>query len=322
MENTSQLLQRHEDSFAGHHTLVVDVSDPSLGEILPGASLHSDLYGVRGAEASPLPEVSEHHRRAVIVLPKSGQRLEMLLAALAGQCRERLEVWLVGPTRGGVRGGVNRLKRFADDVEQVDSARHCKLFRGWLRPGPAAGLADFAARWRARELELVSYPGVFSHGRVDEGTAELLPFVETGSRRVLDMGCGYGLLSACLARAGHELVSVDRSATAVEATRATLAANGFQGEVRGGDLYQPVAERFDEIWTNPPFHEGMQRTLDVTEQLIRQAPAHLSRDGSLTLVCNLGLPYEDSLGDVFREVEMLSESRRFRVYRASLPYAP
>lgn len=316
MQNTSQLLQRHEDRFAGGDTLVVDVSDASLGEILPGASLHSDLHGVRGALAASLPGLSEQHRRAVIVLPKSGERLDMLLAVLAGQCRQPLETWLVGPTRGGVRGGVTRLKRFADDVEQVDSARHCKLFRGWLRPGPAVGLTDFAARWRACDLELVSYPGVFSHGRVDEGTAELLPFIENGSRRVLDMGCGYGLLSACLARAGREPVSVDRSATAVEATRATLEANGLQAEVRGGDLYQPVAERFDEIWTNPPFHEGMQRTLDVTERLIRQAPEHLSRDGCLTLVCNLGLPYEDTLEAVFRRVELLRESRRFRVYRA------
>lgn len=316
MENTSLLLQRHEEFFAGPDTLVVDVTDPALGEVLPGADLYTDLYAIRGAQAAVLPTLGERHRRVVVILPKSGERLEMLLQILAGQCREPLELWLVGPTRGGVRGGVTRLGRHADAVEQVDSARHCKLFRAQLRPGPECGLADFAKRWRAGELQLESYPGVFSHGRVDEGSRELLAFVEAGRRRVLDMGCGYGLLSASLARAGAEVISVDRSVCAVCATGATLAANQLPADVRGGDLYQPVAERVDEIWSNPPFHEGTRRTLGVSERLIRQAPDYLAADGSLTLVCNLGLPYETLLRDSFRRVELLRSTPRFRVFRA------
>lgn len=317
MENTSRLLQRHEDIFSGPETLVVDLADPALGEILPGAGLHADLFGVRGAQAAPLPMLDDAHERAVIVLPKSGERLDMLLRALAGQRREPLEVWLVGPVRGGIRGGVTRLAGHADDVEQIDSARHCKLFRARLRPGPAVTLEDFARRWREQDLTLVSYPGVFSHARLDEGSLELLPLIDDGERRVLDIGCGYGLLSACLARAGAAVTSVDRSATAVAATTDTLSANGLAGEVRGGDLYQPVnGERFREIWTNPPFHEGTRRTLDVTERLIRGAPEHLSADGMLTLVCNHGLSYDVLLRAAFRRVELLRQTRRFLVYRA------
>lgn len=315
MENTSLLLQRHEDLFAGPDTLVVEVDDPELGELLPGATLHTDLYGLRGAGVAPLPTLEERHRRAVVVLPKSGERLEMLLRALAGQCNEPLEIWLVGPARGGVRGGATRLARFADNVEPMDSARHCKLYRGYLRPGPPVSLADFAARWSHGEIALESYPGVFSHGRLDEGSAELLPLIETGERTVLDMGCGCGLLSACLARAGARVTAVDRSATAVAATRATLAANGLEGEVQGGDLFMGMTTRFREIWSNPPFHEGTRRTLAVTERLIRRAPEHLHPGGMLTLVCNLGLGYEALLREEFPRVETLRQSRRFQVLR-------
>ena len=144
-----------------------------------------------------------------------------------------------------------------------------------------------------------------------------MPLIDDGARDVLDMGCGYGLLSACLARAGARVTSVDRSATAVAATTDTLAANGLAGQVRGGDLYQPVTgERFHEIWTNPPFHEGIRRTLDVSARLIRGAPEHLYADGALTLVCNHGLSYDVLLREAFRRVELLRQTGRFLVYRA------
>ena len=318
MENTTRLLQRHEATLAGHHVLVVEADDPALAG-LPARSLqlHSDDSSLADRQSGWLPMLSADTDLLVIILPKSRDRLRLLLASLAGQIATPMRVWLVGPTGGGIKGGATDLADYADNVIAEDSARHCKLFSASLRPAPFS-LDGQRRYWHCDGLQIVSYPGVFSHGRLDEGSALLLQVLaeQKLSGSALDMGCGAGVLSATLARAGVSVTAVDVSATAVAATRETLQANDLSGEVLAGDLYAPVSGRFDQIITNPPFHDGLQRTTTISEKLIMQAPGYLRDGGRLLLVANLGLPYEAWLNKAFARVEVLAENRRFRVWQA------
>lgn len=318
MENTTRLLQRHEAALAGHHVLIVEADDAALAS-LPTRSLqlHSDDSSFPGRQPGWLPVVSADTDLTVIILPKSRERLRMVLASLAGQISKPLPVWLVGPTGGGIKGGATDLADYADTVIGEDSARHCKLFSASLRPAPFS-LESQRRVWSCDGLQIVSYPGVFSHGRLDEGSALLLQVLaqQKLSGSVLDIGCGAGVLSATLARAGLAVSAVDVSATAVAATTETLQLNGLQAQVLAGDLYTPVSGRFDQIITNPPFHDGLQRTTTISERLIMQAPGYLKDGGRLLLVANQGLPYETWLNKAFSRVEVLAENRRFRVWQA------
>lgn len=318
MDNTTRLLQRHADRIDRADTLIAEGLDLELPETFPRARCHSDLAWTEpGFITAPVPELSLETRRVVVILPKSVERLDMILALLAGQCRAPLEVWLVGPTREGIRGGLTRLKQRSEAVEALDSARHCKLYRAHLLPDRACSLDDFGRSFEHDGLTLVSYPGVFSHGRLDEGTGELLHVVEEEADlgRVLDMGCGAGVLTARLARRGAEVTGVDISSTAVAAARATLSANNLDAHLVCGDRYAEPG-RFEAIWSNPPFHQGTRRTLAVTEDLIRHAPAHLEPGGTLTLVANRELPYPRLLDETFKRWSILRETNRYRVYRA------
>lgn len=70
--------------------------------------------------------------------------------------------------------------------------------------------------------------------------------------RVLDMGCGSGIVGLLAARAGAKVVAVDIEAPAVQAA----GENGLP-DVRQGDLFAPVhGERFDLIAFNPPYLRG------------------------------------------------------------------
>ena len=320
MQNSTRLLWRQEQALAGRRVLIADADDPDLAS-LPAGSLkvHSDDITVGAGDWAPLPVLDDDTDLAILPLPKSAERLELLLRTLAGARPVPPEVWLVGPAKGGIRGGVTRLKRHGDDVELVDSARHCKLYRARPRPGPVVGLAQVEKTLTVDGLTVVSYPGVFSHGRLDEGTALLLDALRESmpDGPVLDMGCGNGVLSATLARAGGRVTAVDVSATAVAATAATLERNGLSGRPRGGNLYHGLDERFQAVITNPPFHEGRDRTTDIARRLIQEAPKHLMDGGVLWMVANRELPYVQWLDEAFNQVRIVRETNRFRVYRAS-----
>ncbi|WP_312722028.1 methyltransferase, partial [Escherichia sp. AM3] len=72
--------------------------------------------------------------------------------------------------------------------------------------------------------------------------------------KVLDVGCGAGVLSTVLASHSPKvrLNLCDVSAPAVEASRATLAANGIEGDVFASNVFSDVTGRFDMIISNPP----------------------------------------------------------------------
>ncbi|PKM22321.1 MAG: 16S rRNA methyltransferase [Gammaproteobacteria bacterium HGW-Gammaproteobacteria-14] len=327
MENTTRLLLRHEALLRDRGVLIVDADDAALSGI-QAASLviHSDDCSLAGVQSSLSPALPAGVNLAIVILPKSRERLRFLLAALAGQITEDrgqlLEVWLVGAASGGVKGGASVLEAMTGGpVQLLDSARHCKLYRAMLPP-KSFSLADHQQLWGHDGLEMTSYPGVFSHGRLDEGTELLLSAlaVQPLSGRGLDMGCGAGVISATLARRGLEVMAVDVSAAAVAATTTTLQRNNLSATVLGGDLYAPVSGRFDVIVTNPPFHDGMQRTTAISQQLIQQAPSYLRSGGQLFLVANQGLPYEAWLRQAFGRVDVLAENRRFKVWHGRVRY--
>ena len=51
------------------------------------------------------------------------------------------------------------------------------------------------------ELELETHPGLFSPSKVDTGTRALISCIElAGNDKVLDLGCGYGVVGIWAAR--------------------------------------------------------------------------------------------------------------------------
>lgn len=325
MEKTTQLLWRQRADLEGRNVLIVEANDPALMTLQLNAQVHvhADDFTVGAQQWAPQPNVPEGVDLLILPLPKSVERLRFLLNSLAGALQTPCELWLIGPAKGGIRGALKHLQAHVDEATLVESARHCKLYRGMLQPGQVQTLSAWGQRipLPGNDLEVISYPGVFSHGRLDEGSRLLLEALEEGVAeqapgRALDIGCGAGALSVFLARRGWQMQAVDVSASAVAATRKSLEHNGLQGNVEAGDLFSSLHHSLDMLVTNPPFHIGRQRTMDVSQRLIAQAPQYLRDGGALWLVANRELPYVQWLDKAFRHVQVARETRRFRVYRA------
>ena len=158
-------------------------------------------------------------------------------------------------------------------------------------PAVAFRRAPVRAEVWGRTLDLVSGSGVFAQGRVDQGTSVLLRETDPPQDvdRVLDLGCGYGLLASALAT-----VLPQAHVTAVDVNeRALLLANENAAALGVTERYAaltpdavPDGATYDEIWSNPPIRIGKAALHDL---LLRWLP-HLSPGGRAVLVVgkNLG----------------------------------
>ena len=117
------------------------------------------------------------------------------------------------------------------------------------------------ARFWDTDWEFESADGVFSADGLDLGTSVLLreSAPRPDARRLLDLGCGYGVLAVALAAAcPHAQVdAVDVNERALALTAANAARH------RMADRVHPVrpseadpGARYDEIWSNPPIRIG------------------------------------------------------------------
>jgi 16S rRNA (guanine1207-N2)-methyltransferase len=185
------------------------------------------------------------------------------------------------------------------------------------RESPVAAVSPL--RFQAAGFDLKAEPGVYAAGKLDPGTAlllELLGEPELLGKRVLDLGCGYGLLALKASLAGAEVTALDDDLLAVRSAHRNAQAYGADVRCLHSDVDSALqGETFDEIWMNPPFHVGRQVVLDVPHAFLAAAHRRLAPGGSLTLVANRALAYEQILARWGR-VETLLDARGFKVLRA------
>ena len=188
------------------------------------------------------------------------------------------------------------------------------------RPGARGGRRVFTASLRGQEVRLATEAGVFSRARVDRGTGLLVRHLEVGpGDRVLDLGCGYGVVGIVAARLAPEgrVVMVDVNERAVGLARENLRANGIENaEVRQGDGFAAVAgERFDVIALNPPVRAGNA----VVHRLVEQARDHLMGKGSFYVVGRTQqgvVRLAAKMAEIYGQVEEVAKGGGYRVYRA------
>lgn len=262
---------------------------------------------------------------AVWLLPTTDRGSERVRAELRAGARALAAGgtlwWAMHKDRGAKRYEREAARLLDAEVEVVGRSRGWRVARAARGPAADAGEAPWLA-FDAAGLELVARPGVHAAGKLDPGTARLLehvPWEGLAGRRVLDLGCGYGLLALLAARAGAEVVALDDDAAAVESARANAERHGLASlvDVRHSDVGSALAdgERFDAVLANPPFHVGEGVQLAVPEAFLAAAGRHLGPGGALWLVANRALPYERSLAS-WAGLELLESGPVFKVLRA------
>lgn len=324
-----QLLERQRDKYAALWVVSPPVDswliDQSAG-VLSGDFAVLNEWKAKGKQARTPFDLAAGEplgKEVVLFWPKAHQLGIWWLKWLCEQLPSGTPLEIVGEHQGGIKRVPKMLDELGMRWDKRDNARRCSLFATHTIALDSA--SDSA--WQNIEalgLTLASHPGVFGHGKVDEGTLLMLESIEDSlpkkPLKVLDMGCGDGIVSAWLAQRGHLVTAVDISAFAIEACKRTLAENGLEGRVLCSDVFSALEEeQFDWIISNPPFHKERDISYGPSQRLISQAPEHLTTGGRLVIVANGFLPYPDHLQRAFQDFYTLADNRRFKVYGAIKP---
>ena len=335
MTPTLQLLQKSELP-SGDWLVLNPPADWSSAGLLADAKLWSDdwsvarhhadcEFGLMPALDSPSQSPSQYDQQVLLFLPKAKPRLQQLLSAITSAITPQLAsatLWVVGENSGGIKAAPKMLADYFETIEKRGNAKRCGLLRcaeaKSVIPEPPVMPVSAYGDWT-----LSAQAGLFNKGQVDKGTELLLQQLPKLYGRVLDMGCGGGVISlAAITKGADSVLAADSSAIAVAATQESIqlnsSANGTTNiEVVASDVFSDIPRdlggSFDWVLSNPPFHSGISTDYQPAQRLIQDSKRYIRSGGRLMIVANRHLPYEQWLEASYKRWEVVTQENGFKV---------
>ncbi len=167
--------------------------------------------------------------------------------------------------------------------------------------------------------QFISQPGIYGWDKEDLGSRLLCKALPDDIKGYgTDFGCGYGYLAHHVLEKSPKIKHIECHDADYRAVKCCEANIKDKASFHWTDLSKPFKPKklLDFVIMNPPFHEGKKTDISLGQAFIKNAAASLRRKGSLWMVANAHLPYEEILNKEFFHVEKIAERQGFKIYRA------
>lgn len=184
------------------------------------------------------------------------------------------------------------------------------------KPTSALTTTTVSGLLRGNQLSFVTGSGVFSKTKIDKGTEVLVKYAEIeGSEKLLDLGCGYGVVGISMKRAYPDLdvTCADVNQRAIMLARRNAGLNKTDIDVLQSDGFEKIKGTFDAILLNPPQTAGKKICL----RLIDESFEHLKKGGNLQIVARHnkgGKSLSEYMEELFGNVRVVKIKSGYRVY--------
>lgn len=260
----------------------------------------------------------------LIKVPKSLGQLEDQLHRLRPKLTPSTVLIGAGMTRHIHTSTLERFETIVGPTTSSRAERKARLIHATFDPDLAVGPNPWPTTWRHAGLTVVNRGGVFSAASIDIGTRFLLdhlPGVGSGAR-VVDLGCGNGIVAAAVAARSPnlDLVLADASYAAIRSAESTWRAShgARRAEFHHVDrLVEAVAKgSVDVVINNPPFHDERAVGDATAWDMFVDSHAVLRPGGELRVVANRHLGHHTRLQKIFGNCTTEASNRKFVVLSA------
>lgn len=287
---------------------------------------NASLTRVTGFTQMPLtPDLVNGARVVVMRLPRSLDQLGYWSALVAAYAEPDVQVFAGGRIKHMSLSMNDVMRQYFGSVKAslaVQKSRVLRAHEPVVEPSATAVKSwPQAKHYDMIDMTICAQAGVFAGINLDIGTRALVDVLDqtpAEATRIIDFGCGTGVLAASIARLRPEahVIASDQSAVAVESARATVEANGLSDRVAvvrdDGVSKQPDASA-DLILFNPPFHSGSAVHADTSLRLFADAARVLAPGGELWVVANRHLGYKSHLERLVGPTREVARTPKFTV---------